>query len=292
MLRNQGSNLPMKSESPQKLRNLTVFIPVKNEGARIEKCLAAIGDWARVIVVDSGSADNTAEVALDFGAEVLNFEWNGRFPKKRNWALENVADVTEWVLFIDADEIVSKDFKQEVEEKISRERYDGFWLNYDIYFENRKLHYGIGQRKLALFKSHFRYQKSFVDLSDPFDMEIHEQPSLNFKNVGNIRSKIDHEDPNDYKKFIEKHIAYARWEATNHSKHVAGYTNEALSFRQKIKSHLIGLSVFPVLYFFFAYFIKLGFLDGKQGLSYAIYKIWYFNLIRQLIEMEEQNLRL
>ena len=67
--------------------DLTIAIPVRNEEKNLPGCLAAIGhDLARhVVVIDSGSTDKTHEIAKQFGAEIINFEWNGKFPKKRNW---------------------------------------------------------------------------------------------------------------------------------------------------------------------------------------------------------------
>ena len=69
--------------------DLTIAIPVRNEERNLPACLAAIGpDFARrVVVLDSGSTDRTREIAVEHGAEVFAFEWNGRFPKKRNWFL-------------------------------------------------------------------------------------------------------------------------------------------------------------------------------------------------------------
>jgi glycosyltransferase involved in cell wall biosynthesis len=97
--------------------DLTVVIPVKNEERNLAACLNALGTtWAkRVVVIDSNSTDNTQSIASAMGAEVFNFTWNGRFPKKRNWYLLEHKPDTQWVLFLDADEIPTKEFKQEVE---------------------------------------------------------------------------------------------------------------------------------------------------------------------------------
>jgi len=89
--------------------DLTVCIPVRNEERNISACLQAIGqDFARsVVVIDSSSTDATAETANSYGATVLQFDWNGRFPKKRNWYLRHHTPATTWVLFLDADEILT-----------------------------------------------------------------------------------------------------------------------------------------------------------------------------------------
>ena len=88
--------------------DLTIAIPVRNEERNLAVCLQAIGtDFAqRVVVIDSVSTDATAAVAAAHGADVISFHWNGHFPKKRNWFLRHHTPSTEWVLFLDADEIL------------------------------------------------------------------------------------------------------------------------------------------------------------------------------------------
>src|SRR5690606_31391394 len=113
------------------LLDLTIAIPAKNEALNLPGCLKAIGpDFAqRVVVIDSGSTDQTKQIAKNFGAEVLDFNWNGKFPKKRNWFLINHALTTKWVLFLDADEYLTDEFKAELRDKLAGDHV-GFWLNY------------------------------------------------------------------------------------------------------------------------------------------------------------------
>ena len=65
--------------------------PVKNEEANLAKCLERLDRFAEVVVIDSDSRDATKDIARSFGAKVINFEWDGRYPKKRNWMLLKVA---------------------------------------------------------------------------------------------------------------------------------------------------------------------------------------------------------
>ena len=105
---------------PECLPDLTIAIPVRNEERNLEVCLEAIGpDFAsRVLVIDSASTDGTADVARRHGAEMLNFIWDGGFPKKRNWFLRHHTPTTPWVLFLDADEILSPQVKREITEAL------------------------------------------------------------------------------------------------------------------------------------------------------------------------------
>ena len=80
------------------------------------------------------------------------FEWNGRYPKKRNWLLLNHTLLNEWVLFLDADELINERLCAEINSAISADRHNGFWLNYTNYFLGRRLDHGVPQKKLALFK--------------------------------------------------------------------------------------------------------------------------------------------
>ena len=83
---------------------LSVLVPVKNEAANLPDCLASVSFAREIVVVDSASTDNTTAIAEEAGARVVQFVWNGKFPRKKNWALENVPWQHEWVLIVDADE--------------------------------------------------------------------------------------------------------------------------------------------------------------------------------------------
>ncbi len=93
---------------------ISVIVPVKNEADNLRRCLPALS-WAdEVFVVDSGSSDETEEVAREHGARVVSFEFNGVYPKKKNWSLENLPFRNEWVLIVDADEVVPPELAEEI----------------------------------------------------------------------------------------------------------------------------------------------------------------------------------
>ena len=77
---------------------LSVLIPVRNEAINIVACLDSVRWASEVVVVDSGSTDGTVELAKNHGATVVDFRWNGKFPKKKNWALENIRWKNDWIL--------------------------------------------------------------------------------------------------------------------------------------------------------------------------------------------------
>jgi len=86
------------------LAPISVLIPVRNEAANLPACLASVAWCNDIVVVDSGSTDGTPDIARAAGARVVDFRWTGTFPKKKNWALAQVAWKNAWVFIIDADE--------------------------------------------------------------------------------------------------------------------------------------------------------------------------------------------
>jgi glycosyltransferase involved in cell wall biosynthesis len=83
-----------------KMLDLTIAIPVRNEEKNLPGCLEAIGKHfaEKIVIIDSDSTDQTTDISRRFGADVVNFKWDGKFPKKRNWFLRNHTPTTKWVL--------------------------------------------------------------------------------------------------------------------------------------------------------------------------------------------------
>jgi glycosyltransferase involved in cell wall biosynthesis len=131
---------------------ITVVVPTKNEESNLERCLDRLKNFSEVIVVDSSSTDNTPKIAKDRGATYINFKWDGKYPKKRNWLLLNYQLANNWVLFLDADEFVDQAFCHALDSAVRSDAYKAYWLNYSNYFLGRRLKHGVKQRKLALIK--------------------------------------------------------------------------------------------------------------------------------------------
>lgn len=262
---------------------ITVIVSVKNEELNLPSCLEKMVRFAQVIVVDSGSTDQTIKIAESMGAEVLKFEWNGKFPKKRNWTLQNAKINQEWVLFLDADEFISDAFIDEIALKTQDPNYNGFTIQFENYFMGKKLRYGYGFSKSALFKkSKGAYEKIEEDLWSNLDMEVHEHPIISGK-VGVIKTKVIHKDFKNLDHYINKHNAYSTWEAQRYLQ-LKESQNTDLTLNQKIKYGLLNTGFLPMVYFIGAYFFKLGFLDGKEGFYLARFKSHYFFQIQTKID--------
>jgi glycosyltransferase involved in cell wall biosynthesis len=274
----------MRSDAPDELA-LTVVIPVRNEALNLPACLASLAGVSRVLVVDSGSTDDTAAIARRAGAEVVAFAWPGGYPKKRNWVLETRTFDTDWVLFLDADERLTPAFLAALPEALGREGVAGYWLNYHNHFMGRVLRHGVPQRKLALFRTGAgRYER----IDDPgwsaLDMEVHEHPILTGP-VGEIAAPIEHEDFRGLHHFIARHNEYSSWEARRFvalSGDRAAWA--ALTRRQRGKYAGLARWWFAPAYFLFTYVLRAGFLDGRQGFTYAAFKAGYFRDVRLKIE--------
>ena len=270
---------------------VSVVIPVKNEEKNLPRCLEVLGDFEHVIIVDSESTDQTLQIAKNAGVEFINFDWNGQFPKKRNWILQNYRFNSEWVLFLDADEIITEEFKREVEEAIQDKEINGFWLNYHNYFQRRLLKYGVPFRKLALFRIGMgEYERIDEEWWSNLDMEIHEHPLIKGQ-VGEIKAPIIHKDYKGIYHYLARHNEYSSWEAHRFldlKQKNRDVFNE-LTPRQRKKYNSLDKWWWAPLYFIVNYFLRLGFLDGREGFVSSVLKAIYFFEIRCKIKEAENT---
>jgi glycosyltransferase involved in cell wall biosynthesis len=270
---------------------VTVVVPVKNEARNLPRCLERLERFEKVYVVDSGSDDGTPGVAEAHGAEVVQFIWNGQFPKKRNWFLDNHTLTTDWVLFLDADEIITDEFCTEVHTKVRSGECIGYWLTFHNWFMGQFLRHGDPFAKLALFRTDSgRYEKIDENRWSHLDMEIHEHPLLDGE-IGTIHSPIDHDDRRGLESYIGKHNEYSSWEAKRYLAMgpKGGPAWQALTPRQHSKYSKIEKCWFPLAYYLVSLIVKRGFLDGKAGFGIARFKAQYFWHIKMKIKEERAS---
>ena len=280
----------MKEKSEKLNSLLTIVIPVKNEEVNLLKCFEKLEPFSHVILVDSGSTDKTLEIAKKYNREVINFNWNGKFPKKRNWILKNYHFKTPWVLFLDADELITKEWLIEAEEKLvnASDEIDAYICYYNNWFMGRMLKYGDVMHKTAILRvGHGEYERIEEDNWSNLDMEIHEHLVVK-GDIGEIKSRLEHYDKRSFESHWEKHQQYANWEANRYYDLIKEFkdvrTSKNLTRRQQIKYAFIGKWYFPFLYFSVSYILKKGFLDGYAGYKFAKFKAKYFSLVRKTIK--------
>jgi len=260
---------------------ITIVVPVKNEERNLPECLENIKAFEHVVLVDSGSDDRTLEIAAEFGREVVQFKWNGEFPKKRNWLLRNYKFKTPWVMFLDADERLTPGFCDELGRVLPETKCNAFICFYDNWFMGRMLRHGDVMRKTAILRlGTGEYEKIDEHGWSNLDMEIHEHLQVD-GDVGVIKARLEHHDKRSLESYYKKHEEYANWEA-NRYKALNGDFSK-LTRRQRIKYTLIRQWWFGFAYFCACYFLKLGILDGKPGYIFARGKWRYFSNIRRKI---------
>lgn len=267
---------------------VTIVIPVRNDAENLDRCLRNATGFDSILVVDSNSTDATRQVAESFGARVVPFQWDGRFPKKRNWVLRERLVTTPWVLFLDADEVVTDDFRAELDSVLSETPHAGFWVDFDDFFLGHPLRHGLRMRKLCLFRpGKGEYERVDETHSSDPDMEIHEHPIVT-GSVGTIRARLIHHDRRTVHAYLARHNAYSTWEARRYLalQTSPGAQQAHLTPRQQRKYRFLAKWWLSPAYFLGTYLGKLGFLDGRAGFHFALLKAFYFYQIR--LKIREQ----
>src|SRR4029077_14642040 len=116
--RRRRQSLPRYPSAMTSRVPVSVVVPIKNEAANLPRCLGSV-QWAdEIFVVDSQSTDDSARIAEKYGARVEQFHFYGTWPKKKNWALENLPFKNEWVFILDADEVLPPGAQKEFADAI------------------------------------------------------------------------------------------------------------------------------------------------------------------------------
>ncbi len=257
---------------------VTVLLAVRNEVANIERCLCALKPVERVIVLDSNSNDGTAEMARSLGAEVVQFRYQGGYPKKRQWALENVPIHTPWILLLDADEVVPEELWGEIRAVLSSAApHAGYLIRKGFHFLGRRLQRGgFSHEALLLVQNGKGRFERLVEVSrDTLDMEVHERVIVD-GTIGRLNTPLIHEDFKGLAAYIDRHNKYSTWEAhlRNQLLTTGKYGEDSVrprllgnaqERRRWLKRIAVRVPLEPTLWFLYHYLICLGFLEGKPG---------------------------
>lgn len=267
---------------PNSQLNITVLILAKNEEKAIAGCIQSVQDFKQVIVVDSASNDKTVEISKSLGAEVVNFNWNRQYPKKKQWALELKQIRFDWVLFLDSDERISDSLRREIFRFMDKPATEitAIELPLRYHFSGKPLHSGLKIFKRALIDRRYCKFPEIDDLSvtNMWEVEGHYQPILSQGKVAKFRNYLDHADPDSLFQYFDRHNRYSDWEAYLSTNKAA---MEQVRLARTSQGKLFSSVPFkPLLIFFYSYFCKLGFLDGRAGFDFAISRSFYYWQIR------------
>jgi glycosyltransferase involved in cell wall biosynthesis len=261
---------------------VSVLIPAKNEELNLPACLESVKQADEIFVVDSQSSDRSIELAEFHGAKVVQFHFNGGWPKKKNWSLENLPFRNEWVLIVDCDERITPELWAEIANAIEENKYDGYYLNRRVFFLGKWIRFGgkYPDWNLRLFKhERGRYENLHTeDIPNTGDNEVHEHVVLPGK-VGYLKNDMLHIDYRDVYHWLERHNRYSNWEARVYYNMLndnldrgtigANLLGDSVQRKRFLKKIWVRLPFKPTLRFILSYFIRFGFLDGVAGYIYA-----------------------
>jgi glycosyltransferase involved in cell wall biosynthesis len=266
---------------------LTVIILTKNEELHIERAMASVvGIADRCVVVDSGSTDATVALAKSQGAEVFENTWVN-YATQFNWALDQLGPETQWVLRLDADEIVTDELAAEIETFLPALGPDivGVYVSRRMAFLGRRIKWGglFPLRVMRLFRhGRGRCENRWMD-----EHIIASGRTADF--VGEV---ID-DNRNSIGWWTDKHNAYASREVVDLLSFEYGFAqadsvaNVGQRSQARVKRWMkenvyarlpAGSRAFA--YFFYRYIVRLGFLDGREGAAFHVLQgLWYRYLV-------------
>lgn len=281
--------------------SLTVVVLTRNEELhirRLMRCLAPLA--AQVFIVDSFSTDRTVETARELGAFVVQHAFVN-YAKQFQWALDNLPIETDWVMRLDADEVLTDELVAEIARRLPEipTEVTGCNLNRRHIFLGRWIRHG-GRYPLTLLRI-WRNGAAYIEQRW---MDEH-MVLLHGRTVTFAHDLSDH-NLNDLTFFTDKHNKYATREAIdvlNRKYFLFGTDNkltaEASSFqasvkrwiKEKIYNHL-PFWLGPLGYFLFRYILQFGILDGREGLIYHFLQgFWYRFLVGAKVEEFDRSLR-
>ena len=257
---------------------VSVLIPVRNEARNLPRCLESLQDVGEIYVIDSQSEDETAEIARAFSANVVQFHYHGGWPKKRQWALETLPFASDWILLLDADEVLTPALAQEIRRAISDPKVDGYYLKLQMHFLGRELrHCGASFYKLSLFRrGQGRFERRLEQQDESMgDMEVHEHVIVNGP-TSKLRHPLVHRNVESLSHYIRKHDQYSNWESRvlsdgqqSSPELTPRFLGSQAQRRRWLKKTFFTIPGSPVALFLYRYLFCFGFLDGVPGLIYC-----------------------
>jgi len=258
---------------------VSVIVAARNETKNLPRCLQALKGVGEVYVIDSQSTDDTVEIARSHGVRVVQFRYQGGWPKKRQWAMDTLPLAHDWILLLDADEMLTPQLAEEIGSAIKNPVIDGYSIQLRTWFLGRVLRHGdVALRKLSLFrrgKGRFECRLKNQDASMA-DMEVHEHIVVEGP-IARLRNPLLHHNVESLSRYIQKHDEYSNWESRVLLQPVQESDRDLppslwgtqAQRRRWLKRKLFAVPGSPLLLFVYRYLFRFGFLDGVPGLIYC-----------------------
>lgn len=246
---------------------LSVGIITFNEEKRLERTLESVKSFAdEVIIVDSGSTDKTHEIAQKFSANFFVESWKG-YGLQKNSVIDKCKE--DWILLIDADEVISPELKNKIMEIVNQSKDDVYEVNFTSVCFGKKIKHGgwSGSYRIRLFKN---------GIGKYNDNVVHEAFITEGK-TAKLQEEIYHYSYEDLADYLSKFNRYTSEGAREY-------------FKRGKKSNIFWLVINPIFKFIRMYVFRLGFLDGIEGLLLAILSSNY-TMVKyyKLLEMNRRD---
>ncbi|MDO8497736.1 MAG: glycosyltransferase family 2 protein [bacterium] len=238
---------------------VSAVVLTHNEKKNIERCLQALSFCDEIVVLDDNSTDATIDIAQKMKAKMVKRTSKGNFSEQRNFALTEVKG--DWILFVDADEIVTNELKKSILENIVKDSPIVYYIKRRDFFWGKELQYG--ETAKARNKGIIRLVKKN---SGVWRGLVHEEFIFSGES-GKLSGFLDHYPHQSLKEFIYDINAYSTIRA-----------KELL--QQGKQPHIREILLYPFGKFLLTYLIYLGFLDGPAGFCYAFMMSFHSFLVR------------
>ena len=279
------------------MADLTVLILAQNEEKNIVRSICSVIKIAkRILVVDSGSTDRTIELAKQNGAEVVLHSPFVNYATQFNWGLDHTNIDTNWILRLDADEQVTPELAKEIEsalEEHSQDDVNGFEVRCRIIFMGRWIRHG-GTYPLIIPRL---FRRGFGRV----EMRKMDEHTLIQGKVMRFQNDLIHYDFKGLHEWIDKHNKYSVRECQDYFERKETHEEQMkgnLTGNQRQRKRFLKNGVYynlPLflrahLYFIYRYYIRLGFLDGKEGKIFCFLQAyWYRFLVAKIYENEKNS---
>lgn len=256
---------------------VSVVVLTRDEEPNIRRCLRSVAWAAQVVIVDSGSEDDTVPAAKALGAEVVEQPWLG-FSQQREFALRLPGIRHDWVYFVDADEWISPQLAAEIASELRAPGCAAFMQRYRLVFQGRWI------RHCGWYSGSW-----IVRLADrrstSYDGSIVGERACVDGPVRRLRNDIVDDDQKGLASWLHKHVRYAQLEASRRTQ-PASIKDRTRALRTRRDSRPVIRAVLkdivfpavpakPVTLFAYMYLARLGLLDGQAGLRFCFYHAWY-----------------